>query len=165
MAAPRKTMDAPKSAKGAMESEDAAPSAGGAAAGEDVSLAPSDPDVAAASVALFEYGVADENAPLLAPLVTLIILLLSLVNPLVSLALIKLVLPLSAADVVELIIASLLLEDVSWSWNTAWMRISWHWSPIDSSYRFPNAPLMQRHQRVEPPMASESLPQTAKPPV
>jgi hypothetical protein len=120
-------MDAPKSANGAMESVDAAPSAGGAAAGEDVSLAPSDPDVAAASVALFEYGVALEKAPLLAPLVTLIILLLSLVNPLVSLALIKLVLPLSAADVVELIIALLLLlEDVSWSWNTAWMRISWH---------------------------------------
>jgi hypothetical protein len=93
-----------------MEREDAAPSAGGAAAGEDVALAP---DVAAASVALFEYGVALENAPLLAPLVTLIILLLSLVNPLVSLAEIKLVLPLNAADVVVELCASLLLDDIS----------------------------------------------------
>jgi hypothetical protein len=160
IAAPRNTIDAPKRAKGATESEDAAPSAGGAAPAE-VSLACDAPDEVASSVAEFEYGVADEKAPLLAPLVTLwLILLLSLVNPLVSLADIKLVLPLKAALVALLI--SLLLDV---DWKTAWMRISWHWSPIHVSYRLPNAPLMQRHQRVLPPMASESLPQTAKPPV
>jgi hypothetical protein len=47
----------------------------------------------------------------------------------------------------------------------AWIRISWHWAPMDWSYKLPKAPLMQRHQRVLPPMASESLPQTEKPPV
>jgi hypothetical protein len=127
MAAPRKTIDAPKRAKGAIEKEDAAPLAGGAAAAE-VSLAPDEPDVAAASVAELEYGDAVVKAPELAPLVTLI-LLDSLVRPLVWLAEIKLVLPLNTALVVELI--PLLEDEVSW--NTAWMRISWHWSPIDSS--------------------------------
>jgi hypothetical protein len=72
MAAPRKTTDAPKRAKGAMESEDAAPPAGGAAAAE-VSLAvdEAEAEVATESVAEFEYGVALEKAPELAPLVTL----------------------------------------------------------------------------------------------
>jgi hypothetical protein len=159
MTAPRKTMDAPKRAKGAIEVADAAPFAGGAAAAE-VSLAFDEPDVA---VAELEYGVAIEKAPELAPLIMLLILLLSLVRPLVSLAEIKLVDPDNAALVVELLPP--LLEEEEVSWKTAWMRISWHCEPIVSSYKFPNAPLMQRHQRVLPPMASESLPHTAKPPV
>ena len=70
IAAPRKTIDALKRAKGAIESEDAAPSAGGAAAAE-VSLACDAPEVADESVAELLYGVAVEKVPELAPLVTL----------------------------------------------------------------------------------------------
>ena len=69
MAAPRKTIDAPKRANGAIEREDAAPPAGGAAAAE-VSLAAdeAEAEVATESVAELLYGVALEKAPELAPL-------------------------------------------------------------------------------------------------
>lgn len=153
-------MDAPTMAKGAMEMDEAAPSAGGAAASPvSVASAPSEP----VPVALLEKGVALEKAEL----VIECMLLLSLVRPLVSLAEMMLVDPDSALDVVLLIDAlmSLLMLDLADSSKRAWMRISWHWSPIHVSYRLPKAPLMQRHQRVLPPMASESLPQTEKPPV
>lgn len=43
--------------------------------------------------------------------------------------------------------------------------ISVHWSPMDSSYRLPNAPLMHRHHLVDPPMARDLFWHTAKPPV
>ena len=69
------------------------------------------------------------------------------------------------AEAVRLMAQLLMDEDFALSSKMTWMRISWHWPPMDSSYRFPNAPLMQRHQRVLPPMASESLAQTEKPPV
>jgi len=152
-------MDAPTMAKGAMEMDEAAPSAGGAAA-SPVSLAsaPSEP----VAVALLEKGVAEEKAE---PVMECM-LLLSLVRPLVSLAEMMLVDPDSALEVVlliDMLMSLLMLEAVSS--KRAWMRISWHWSPIHESYRLPKAPLMQRHQRVLPPMASESLPQTEKPPV
>jgi hypothetical protein len=57
------------------------------------------------------------------------------------------------------------LEDDGRSTIWATMRTSEHWSPIHSLYRLPNSPLMQRHQRVEGPMAREVLSQTEKPPV
>ena len=57
-------------------------------------------------------------------------LLLSLERPLVEVANRMLVEPDKALDVVLLIIG-LLVEDVSG--KMAWMRISWHWAPIDSS--------------------------------
>ena len=153
-------MDAPTMAKGAMEMDEAAPSAGGAAA-SPVSLAsaPSEP----VAVALLEKGVAEEKAE---PVDMECMLLLSLVRPLVSLAEMMLVDPDSALEVVlliDMLMSLLMLEAVSS--KRAWMRISWHWSPIHESYRLPKAPLMQRHQRVLPPMASESLPHTEKPPV
>lgn len=45
------------------------------------------------------------------------------------------------------------------------MRISSHWPPIHWSYRLKKPPLPHFHHRVEPPMASELLSQTEKPPV
>ncbi len=43
--------------------------------------------------------------------------------------------------------------------------ISLHCSPIDSSYKLPNAPLMHRHHLVEPPIARDLFWHTEKPPV
>lgn len=57
------------------------------------------------------------------------------------------------------------VEDEAVSGKVAWIRISWHCAPMYSSYRFPKAPLMHRHQLVEPPMASEPLAHMEKPPV
>ena len=57
------------------------------------------------------------------------------------------------------------LEDEGLSTKATTILISEHWSPMDSSYRLPNAPLMHRHHLVEPPMARESFWQTEKPPV
>jgi hypothetical protein len=94
-AAPRKTMEAPTMAKGAMEMDEAEPSAGGAAA-SPVSLASelSEP----VPVALLERGVAEEK-----PEPVMDMLLLSLVRPLVSLAEMMLVDPDRALEVVLLI--------------------------------------------------------------
>lgn len=57
------------------------------------------------------------------------------------------------------------LDDEEASGKMVWILISWHCAPIHSSYRLPNSPLMHLHQRVEPPIASEPLLQTEKPPV
>lgn len=43
--------------------------------------------------------------------------------------------------------------------------ISVHWSPIDSSYRLPNSPLMHRNHLAEPPMARDLFWHIEKPPV
>lgn len=51
------------------------------------------------------------------------------------------------------------------STKSAMILISVHWSPIDSSYRLPNSPLMHRNHLVEPPIASELFWHTEKPPV
>lgn len=102
-------MDAPTMAKGAMEMDEAAPSAGGAAA-SPVSLAsaPSEP----VAVALLEKGVAEEKAE---PVMECM-LLLSLVRPLVSLAEMMLVDPDRALEVVlliDMLMSLLMLEAVS----------------------------------------------------
>lgn len=57
------------------------------------------------------------------------------------------------------------LDDEGLSTKATMILISEHWSPMDSSYRLPNAPLMHRHHLVEPPMAREPFWQTEKPPV
>lgn len=59
----------------------------------------------------------------------------------------------------------IVLLEVGLSAKPARILISWHWPPIDSSYRLPNSPLMQRHHLVVPPMASEPFLHTEKPPV
>jgi hypothetical protein len=106
-AAPRKTMEAPIMAKGAMEMDEAAPPAGGAAASLVwLAWALSEP----VPVALLEKGVAEEKPE---P----VMVLLSLVRPLVSLAEMMLVDPDSALEVVLLIdslppLLLLLLDDV-----------------------------------------------------
>jgi hypothetical protein len=45
------------------------------------------------------------------------------------------------------------------------MRISSHCSPIDRSYRLKKSPLPHFHHLVEPPIASDELSHTEKPPV
>ena len=93
-------MDAPNMAKGAMDTDEAAPSAGGAAASPvEVASALSEP----VAVALSEKGVAVEK-----PLPVMV--LLSLVRPLVSLAEMMLVDPDRALLMVLLAMASLLLR-------------------------------------------------------
>lgn len=57
------------------------------------------------------------------------------------------------------------LEDEGLSTKSTMILISEHWSPMDSSYRLPNAPLMHLHHLVEPPMARDLFWQTEKPPV
>lgn len=57
------------------------------------------------------------------------------------------------------------LDVEAFAGKMAWIRISWHWPPIYSSYRFPKAPLMHRHHLVVPPIAREPFLQTEKPPV
>jgi hypothetical protein len=57
------------------------------------------------------------------------------------------------------------LEGEGLSTKSTMILISEHWSPIDSSYRLPNAPLMHLHHLVEPPMARELFWQTENPPV
>lgn len=57
------------------------------------------------------------------------------------------------------------LEGEGLSMKSTIILISEHWSPIDSSYKLPNAPLMHLHHLVEPPIARELFWQTEKPPV
>ena len=51
------------------------------------------------------------------------------------------------------------------STKSAMILISVHWSPIVSSYRLPNPPLMHRNHLVEPPRARELFWQIENPPV
>jgi hypothetical protein len=57
------------------------------------------------------------------------------------------------------------LDGVGFSSISTTILISVHWSPIDSSYRLPNSPLMHRHHLAEPPIASELFLHTENPPV
>ena len=82
------------------------------------------------------------------------------------------VVPLALATLVITVVDSAVLEaatdellDVGSSTNEARMRISWHCSPIHSSYRLLKVPLRQFHHRVVPPMARDLFWQTEKPPV
>ena len=111
--------------------------------------APLEPDAEDVGVAEPELAPDMVDAVLLAPLVVLA----------------SKVLRLSEAEAEAVVLIEPLLADEELLGKMAWMRISWHWAPIHSSYRLPNEPLMQRHQRVLPPMASESLAHTEKPPV
>lgn len=57
------------------------------------------------------------------------------------------------------------LDGVGLSSKSTTILISVHWSPIHSSYRLPNSPLMHRHHLAEPPIASELFLHTENPPV
>lgn len=57
------------------------------------------------------------------------------------------------------------LDGVGFSSKETTILISVHWSPIDSSYKLPNSPLMHRHHLAEPPIASELFLHTENPPV
>jgi hypothetical protein len=57
------------------------------------------------------------------------------------------------------------LDGVGLSSISTTILISVHWSPIHSSYKLPNLPLMHRHHLVEPPIASELFLHTENPPV
>jgi hypothetical protein len=57
------------------------------------------------------------------------------------------------------------LDGVGFSSISTTILISVHWSPIHSSYKLPNSPLMHRHHLAEPPIASELFLHTENPPV
>lgn len=66
---------------------------------------------------------------------------------------------------VELVEGARELDDEGSSSRSTTILISVHCSPIDSSYRLPNAPLMHRHHLVVPPIARELFLHIEKPPV
>jgi hypothetical protein len=122
-------MDAPIMAKGVSGKEDAAPSAGGASAG----WVSSDEDWLSEPVPVALPPVVTVESPVpLAPEVVVALplgLRDSLVRPSVEVAESIEVEPTRGLDVVLDSMADE-VEDLA---KTAWMRISWHWSPIHSS--------------------------------